>query len=268
MEASPLSDSQLKYFQTLVAHETGMKLTAGKKNLVVSRLSKRLRELQIDNFSGYIDFVSSAAGLAEKQTVIDLLTTNETYFFREQPHFDFLRKVLLQRENKGGPLRVWSAACSSGQEAFSIAMVLDDCLGIRPWEVVGSDISLNIVNKAKTGVYPLAEKEKIPPDYLKRYCLKGTGAQEGKLRIVSDLRDRVSFRHESLLDVRARQPAYDIIFLRNVLIYFDAIKKQELVTQVLTSLRSGGYLLVGHSESLSGNNSDIRTLAPSIYQKK
>ncbi|MDO8907046.1 MAG: protein-glutamate O-methyltransferase CheR [Pseudohongiella sp.] len=268
MESSQLNDAQLKYFQTLVAEETGMRLAAGKRNLVVSRLSKRLRELELDNFSAYISLVSSAAGLVEKQTVIDLLTTNETYFFREQPHFDFLKKLAIQRENKGGPLRVWSAACSSGQEAFSIAMVLHDCLGTRPWEIVGSDISLNIVNKAKAGVYPLAEKEKIPPEYLKSYCLRGTGKQEGKLQVCKELRDRVSFRHESLLDVRARQPAYDIIFLRNVLIYFDAIKKQELVRQVITSLRSGGYLLVGHSESLSGDNPDLRTLAPSIYQKK
>lgn len=268
MESSQLNDTQLKYFQTLIGEETGMRLAAGKKNLVVSRLSKRLRELQIDNFGAYIDLVSSNAGRAERQTVIDLLTTNETYFFREQPHFDFLKRLVSQRDNKGGPLRVWSAACSSGQEAFSIAMVLQDCLGNRPWEITGSDVSLNIVNKAKTGVYPLEEKEKIPPEYLKLYCLKGTGKQQGKLQIVKELRDKVSFRHESLLDVRARQPAYDIIFLRNVLIYFDAIKKQELVAQVVTSLRPGGYLLVGHSESLSGVNQDLRTLAPSIYQKK
>lgn len=268
METSPLDDTQLKFFQTLVADETGMKLAAGKKNLVVSRLSKRLRELKMDNFASYISHVSSLAGLTERQTVVDLLTTNETYFFREQPHFDFLKKVVVQRENKGGPLRVWSAACSSGQEAFSIAMVLQDCMATGPWEIVGSDISLNIINKAKTGVYALAEKEKIPPEYLKLYCLKGTGKQEGKLQIIKELRDRVSFRHESLLDVRARQPAYDIIFLRNVLIYFDAVKKQELVAQVITSLRPGGYLLVGHSESLSGVNPDLRTLAPSIYQKK
>jgi chemotaxis protein methyltransferase CheR len=265
--SSVINEAQLKYFQTLVADETGMKLAAGKKNLVVSRLSKRLRDLNIDGFAEYISLINSVAGTQEKQTVIDLLTTNETYFFREQAHFDFLRKLLLQRHVNGNPVRVWSAACSSGQEAFSIAMVLHDSIGNRPWEITGSDISLNIINKARTGIYALAEQDKIPSEYLKRYCLKGIGKQEGKLQIIKELRERVSFRHESLLDVRARQPAFDIIFLRNVLIYFDVVKKQQLVSQVLTSLRSGGYLLVGHSESLSGINPDIRTLAPSIYQK-
>lgn len=267
MDPFDITESQLKYFQTLVAMETGMKLPAAKKNLVISRLSKRLRQLDIGGFTAYISLLGSAEGQQERQMVVDMLTTNETYFFREQAHFDFLRRVLMARTDQQ-PVRVWSAACSSGQEAFSIAMVMHDVLGTRPWEITGSDISQSIVEKARTGTYLLAEQEKIPLEYLKRYCLRGVGKQEGKLQISRELRERVSFRHESLLDVRARQPAYDIIFLRNVLIYFDFEKKQELVNQVLTSLRPGGYFLVGHSESLSGAAPGLKTLAPSIYQRQ
>lgn len=267
MHSDQLSDDQFRHFQSLVAEASGMRLAIGKKNLVISRLSKRLRELGIANFQGYIQLISDKNSLVERQTAVDLLTTNETYFFREQAHFDFLRKNLPELVANSAVLRVWSAACSSGQEAFSTAMILHDYLGDRGWEITGSDVSLQIINHANRALYPLTESEKIPMHYLKRYCLRGVGANEGKLMIARALRDRVSFRHESIITAPVKKPAYDIVFLRNVLIYFDTEKKRELVAAVLRSLRKGGLIMVGHSESLNGVSDEVIMIAPSIYLK-
>lgn len=267
MQSDQLSDEEFRHFQSLIAEASGMRLAISKKNLVISRLSKRLRELGIADFQGYIRMISDSSSLVERQTAVDLLTTNETYFFREQAHFDFLRKKLPELAAGSAVLRIWSAACSSGQEAFSTAMILHDYLGDSGWEITGSDVSLQIINQANRATYPLAESQKIPMDYLKRYCLRGVGANEGKLMMARELRDRVNFRHESIITAPVKKPAYDIVFLRNVLIYFDADKKRELVAAVLKSLRKGGLIMVGHSESLNGVSDEVTMIAPSIYRK-
>ncbi len=267
MQSDQLSDDDFRYFQSLIADASGMRLAISKKNLVISRLSRRLRELGVSDFQGYIRLISDKNSLVERQTAVDLLTTNETYFFREQAHFDFLKKNLPELAANSAVLRVWSAACSSGQEAFSTAMILHDYLGDSSWEITGSDVSLQIINQANRATYPLAESQKIPMDFLKRYCLRGVGTNEGKLLMARELRDRVSFRHESIITAPVKKPAYDIVFLRNVLIYFDAEKKRELVAAVLKSLRKGGLIMVGHSESLNGVSDEVTMIAPSIYRK-
>ena len=155
--------------------ETGINLDSSKTAMVCARLTKRLRHHRINSFGEYLSFTQQAANDKERVVMVDLLSTNETYFFREPGHFDFLRNNILPDHPVGGPMRVWSAASSSGEEAYSIAMLLGDVLGKSSWEIFGSDISTRVLEKARRALYPLARHEGIPEGYLKRFCLRGKG---------------------------------------------------------------------------------------------
>ena len=174
-----------------------------------------------NSYTEYFRLLSSGQDPAEVQTAIDLLTTNETYFFREPKHFELLREQASAARNSGKPFRVWSAASSSGEEAYSIAMVLADCLEGSPWEVVGSDLSSRVLQQARLGHYSTARTKHIPQPYLQRFCLKGTGAQDGTLLIDRALRARVQFLQVNLNTRAAALGSFDVIFLRNVMIYFN-----------------------------------------------
>jgi len=178
-----ITDSEFNSFRTFIYDQAGINLSDEKKTLVTSRLSKRLRHYSFTTFQEYFDLVIASQQNGERQTAIDLLTTNETYFFREPKHFEFLEKeVLLKLTNKKN-FRVWSAASSTGEEAYSIAMLLDDILGFNPWEIFASDISSRVLKKAQQGHYLQHRIDGIPKKYLKKYCLKGMGEQEGTLLI-------------------------------------------------------------------------------------
>ena len=182
--------------------------------------------------------------------MVDLLSTNETYFFREPGHFDFLRNNILPDHPVGGPMRVWSAASSSGEEAYSIAMLLGDVLGKSSWEIFGSDISTRVLEKARRALYPLARHEGIPEGYLKRFCLRGKGPHEGSFLINTELRDRVRFAQINLNKSLPELGEFNVIFLRNVLIYFDFETKQKIINRLGSVLSPGGYLFIGHTENL------------------
>ena len=211
--------------------------------------------------------LSTGAHPDEVQVMVDLLTTNETYFFREPNHFDFLPKEIVPRCNNRSPLRVWSAASSSGEEAYSIAMLLAETLGGAPWEIVGSDICTRVLARAVTGHYGLARTEGIPPDYMRKYCLKGVRSQAGTFLIAPELRQRTRFLQINLmLPVDTAIGEFDVIFLRNVMIYFDAETKRQVVARLVEQLHPGGYFIVGHSESLNGLTDTLRAIKPTIYQ--
>jgi chemotaxis protein methyltransferase CheR len=201
------------------------------------------------------------------QTAVDLLTTNETYFFRESKHFDLLRELATAARGRAQPFRVWSAASSSGEEAYSIAMVLADILGDGAWEIVGSDISARVLERARTGHYPLERARLVPAPYLKRFCLKGTGAQQGTLLVDKNLRARVHFRQVNLNTTLPQLGTFDVILLRNVMIYFSGDTKRQVVARVLGALKPGGHFLIGHSESLTDISDAVQPIAPSIYRK-
>jgi len=162
---------------------------------------------------------------------------------------------------------VWSAASSSGEECYSIAMVLADCLGAKNWDVVGSDISKRVLQRARAGHYPLERTRHIPPAYLKRFCLRGTGEQDGTLLVERSLRNRVSFTQVNLNADLPNLGLFDVIFLRNVMIYFNGDTKRQVVARVLAMLKPGGHFCIGHSESLNDINNSVQQLAPSIYLK-
>lgn len=235
--------------------------------MVRSRLDKRLRLHELSDYADYLNLLGKR-GLGDENEIriaVDLLTTNETYFFREPKHFDFLRTAVEKNGRSASQLRIWSAASSSGEEAYSIAMLLADMLG-QNWEIIGTDISGRILEKARRGVYPIDGLQKIPQSYLKRYCLKGRDEFDGWFMIDSALRRRVAFRHLNLLETLPDLGMFDVIFLRNVLIYFDLPTKQGVIKRIQSKLKPGGYLIISHSESLNGMDTSLRLVTPSIYQ--
>lgn len=262
-----ITDTEFGHFQRFIFEAAGITLSSAKKALVCGRLSKRLQARQLASFAEYFKLLKSG-DVGEVQTAVDLLTTNETYFFREPRHFELLRQVAQAERGRAAPFRVWSAACSSGEEPYSIAMVLADALGeSAPWEVVGSDISTRVLDRARTGHYPVERTRHIPTAYLKRYCLRGIDAQAGTLLVDRRLRSRVQLRQVNLNTTLPAMPAFDVIFLRNVMIYFNAETKRQVVARILGLLKPGGYFCIGHSESLNDISTAVTPVAPSIYRK-
>lgn len=260
-----ISDQEFSCFQRFIYDAAGITLSPAKKALVCGRLAKRLQQRNLSSYAEYFRLLSRADEAAEIQTAVDLLTTNETYFFREPKHFDVLRQQALDARGRG--FRVWSAACSSGEEPYSIAMVLADCLDGQSWELIGSDLSTRVLQKARVGHYPVSRARQVPPAYLRRFCLKGTGAQEGTLLVDKSLRSRVQYMQINLNMRLPQIGTFDVIFLRNVMIYFNAETKRQVVARILSLLKPGGYFLIGHSETLNDISSAVKQVAPSVYRK-
>jgi chemotaxis protein methyltransferase CheR len=254
-------------FRDMIFSVAGISMMPTKMPLVAGRLGKRLKHYGFKSYRDYFQFISEPDNRGELQVAIDLLTTNETYFFREAKHFDFLRENMLSKRLPSRPYRVWSAASSSGEEAYSIAMLLADCLGDAPWEIVASDISARVLRKAQEGLYPIVRAKDIPNQYLKRFCLRGTGNYEGEFLIDQSIRSRVSFHKINLNDDLPDLGGFDAIFLRNVMIYFNQETKRQVIERLVPFLRPGGYLLIGHSESLHGIDDTLVSIRPSIYRQ-
>jgi chemotaxis protein methyltransferase CheR len=254
-----------RQFSRLIYDIAGINLTEAKIPLVSGRLYKRLRQLQLGSYSDY--FALLQTDKAELQTAVDLLTTNETHFFREPRHFDCLRDTILPLYKNQRNIRCWSAASSTGQEAYSIAMVLAEELGMTDWQVFGSDISSKVLSVARSGIYSLELAAEIPPQYLKSYCLKGTGSQSKKLKIADELAAKVQFSMVNLNEELPDTGLFDVIFLRNVLIYFQPETKKAVVQRLLGKLKLGGFFIVGHSETLYGMFANLQSVSPSVYRK-
>lgn len=268
MKTNTITDHEFGQFQRFIYEAAGINLSPAKKALVVGRLAKRLAHHRVDSYGEYFRLLERGDVPEEAQVAVDLLTTNETYFFREAKHFDMLREFASAARNFSRPLRVWSAASSSGEEAYSIAMVLADCMDGAPWEVFGSDVSSRVLQKARAGHYPMERAAQIPPVYLKRYCLKGVDAQKGTLLIDRTLRNRVQFAQVNLNAPLPQLGTFDVIFLRNVMIYFNGETKRQIVARVLSPLRQGGLLIIGHSETLNEVTDAVEGLGPSVYRKR
>ena len=267
MNTLSITDQEFALFQRFIFEAAGITLPSSKKTLVSGRLAKRLAYCQIDSYGAYLKLLMSGKAPAEVQIAVDQLTTNETYFFREMKHFDFLREQALAAKSRGQSFRVWSAASSSGEEAYSIAMVLADCIETTSWEVLGSDISTKVLDGAVAAVYTTERGRHIPPAYLRRFCLKGSGEYADKLLIDRSLRSRVHFRQVNLNTALPELGQFDLVFLRNVLIYFSDDTKRQVVSRVISTIKPGGHFFIGHSESLNGISSAVQPLFPSIYRK-
>ena len=263
-----LSAEEFDWIVTFLRRATGIELKEGKQTLVMARLERRLRLFQLNNYTEYFQLIAGPNAPAETQMAIDLLTTNETYFFREQDHFSQLPGLLPgEAVTRGRSIRVWSAASSSGEEAYTIALILAECLPDRLWEVVGSDISTRVLETARRCLYPIEAAERIPERPRRAFCLRGQGEHDGLFTLKSGLRSRVSFVQVNLTKPLPELGQFDIVFLRNVMIYFSAETKGLLLSRIEDLLRPGGHLLIGHAESLHGLSHGLETVAPSIYRK-
>lgn len=262
-----ITDAEFIDFQNLIYDIAGISMADSKKVLLVGRLSKRLRALGLASFGEYYQYVISGLMSDERQTMVDLLTTNETYFFREEAHFDFLRQTIITQHPKGKPLDIWSAASSTGEEIYTLAMVLSDVLGVQGhWNILGSDISTQVLAIAQRGQYWLDRTRGLPPEYMKKYCLKGVRSQEGTFLIASELRRHTRFLQLNLNTTLPEIGKFHVIFLRNVMIYFDNNTKRQVIARLVQKLYPGGYLIIGHSESLNGINDRLQLIKPTIYR--
>lgn len=268
MELNSLTDREFVVIRDLLFREAGISLTLAKKALICGRLFKRVQAYGLTCYGDYFSLLLTGKHPDELQTAVELLTTNETYFFREAKHFGMLSD-LAERAPRGHVFRVWSAACSTGEEVYTIAMTLAELnrKGRGPgWEVRGSDINTRVLEQARTGKYSMDRTHDIPPDFLKRYCLRGTGPYEGTLLVDKTLRSKTEFAQVNLIEPLPQLVPFDAIFLRNVMIYFDLPVKRKVVEQLLSVLAPNGVLFVGMAESLNGLFSGLISIGPGAYR--
>jgi chemotaxis protein methyltransferase CheR len=272
----PISDREFRAFQELIYREAGIHLAPVKKVLLTGRLAKRLRDLGLQRFQDYFERVVGDTSGAELVILLDAITTNETQFFREPRQFDYLEQVIYpewQRRAEEGrrqrAVRIWSAACSSGEEPYSLAMsLLQHFPAESGWnlEIEASDISTRVLKRAQDGVWAMNRSAHIPAHLLKRFMLRGTGSQEGLMKAGAEVRRPIRFSRLNLNDDSYPvRPGLDAIFCRNVLIYFDQASRAHVVNRLLDLLTPDGYLFLGHAESLTGMNDRVRSVAPAIY---
>lgn len=259
-----------KEFQTLadlVFRYTGIKMDERKMPLMAGRLARRLRLLHLSGYGDYIEYLVSDKSGEEREIFVDLITTHVTHFFREPEHFTFLARHLNSVQRY--PLRVWSAAVSTGEEAYSIGLVLQDRLGTSRWQVLGTDISAESVARARTALYPMTGIDQIPQYYRTRFLLKGRDSMEGYFTLSREIRDQVKLDIMNLMDFASLPGDFrpDIVFLRNVMIYFGQEEKQHVVDRVASIMPVGGVLMIGHSESLNGLNTKFKLIQTAVYER-
>jgi chemotaxis protein methyltransferase CheR len=268
--APALSDRDLAFVVKLVYDRAGIRLHDGKRELVTARLQKRLRALGLGSYKEYLACLQQDASGDEMVAFLDAITTNHTYFFREEQHFAYLTAQVLPvlRARPGRPpIEVWSAACSSGEEPYTLAITLADALPAdEDFRIFASDLSTKVLATARGGVYKMDRVKGLPLDLLRRHFERGMGDQQGLARVGSHLRRRVDFAQLNLLEIGDLGRRFDVIFCRNVMIYFDRAVQQRVVAMLERHLRPGGYLFISHSESLNGISHGLRWVAPAVYQ--
>jgi chemotaxis protein methyltransferase CheR len=262
-----LDQNNFEEIAKLVFAYSGIYLNQNKKNLTQSRLFPRLRFYKMNSFEKYVELVKRDKD--ERKKMINLITTNQTFFFREMKHFDYLQKQIIPNHPYKLKFRLWSAAASKGAEAYSAAMILDSYMSRNDWEVVATDINHEVIAKAKRGLYPMKWISSIPDEFKKKYCLKGKNKYEGKFLIDRALQyNNMDFKVANLLDKNLDVGLFDVIFLRNVLYYFNDETQQYVVDNVLKHLKIGGYFIISHTENLNFiKTPSLQQVAPSIYQK-
>lgn len=275
-----MSDREFNYLKDLVNSQCGIKLSPVKKCMLNSRLVKRLRALGLNSFRQYCQYLKSNDGLSkELPNMLDLVTTNKTEFFREKHHFDFLSQHILpqfvsQIEHSGqkDPLVIWSAGCSSGEEPYTLAMVLASFFektSFQDFSIIGTDICNDALHSAKQAIYSEEKILPIPKPMKKKYLMQGKGPFRGFYRVVPELRKKVVYRYFNLLNADfGNKESYLTIFCRNTMIYFDKKMQADLLEKFYAKLVPGGYLFIGHSETLQGQTDKFERVAVSVYKKR
>lgn len=261
-----LTEDDFSKIRTLIYQRAGISLSAQKRQMVYSRLSRRLRELGFSDFSAYLRFLESDKAGEEGQLFINALTTNLTSFFREAHHFPILAEHV---KHCTEPVRIWCSAASTGEEPYSIAMTLIEALGSRASSarVVATDIDTQVLGKCVAGIFTMEQASKLSPERLKRFFLKGAGAQAGKVRIRPEVAAMVQFSQLNLLEPRwALEPPFDAIFCRNVMIYFDKPTQGKILERFAPLMKPHGLLFAGHSENFSFASQHFRLRSQTVYE--
>jgi chemotaxis protein methyltransferase CheR len=272
----PLSRGEFKLFQDLIHREAGIFLAETKKALLVGRLSRRLRELGLSSFGEYHRYVTKEDP-AERVRMLDCVSTNETHFFREPRQFEFVQERVIPEwlaaaaaGHRPRRVRVWSAACSTGEEPYSLAMMLLSRLSREAgWEIeiLASDLSTRVLDVARGAVWPLESAREIPETYLKRYMLRGTGTQASKMKAGPEIRSVIRFERINLnAETYPVTGRFDLILCRNVLIYFDGPSKVRICRQLIRHLEPSGYFFLGHAEAVMDMAGEVERAGPTIYR--
>ncbi|MDH5603016.1 MAG: protein-glutamate O-methyltransferase [Cyclobacteriaceae bacterium] len=269
-----LADKDFNRLSEFIYSNYGIKMPIQKKVMLEGRLQKRLRALGIKSFSEYCDYVFSKEGQDHEVIhMIDVVSTNKTDFFREPAHFDFMMEHVLPRfKDQSGKLNVWSSACSSGEEPYTIAMVINEFNrkenAFINYDIFCTDISTDILGKAKLAVYKEDRIANIPLELKRRYFLRSKDKQNPSVRVVPELRRKLSFKRLNLMDPYYNVPTkYDIIFCRNVLIYFDFATQEKVINKLCEQLKPGGFFFLGHSESAIGKDVPLKLISPTIFTR-
>jgi len=268
-----LSDQHFTKLCGLVYRHTGIALTDAKRELVKRRFSPRIRELGLRGFSEYCDLIDHKGG-SELTLFTNAITTNLTSFFREKHHFEYLKKEILPnfyKKHGHRKLRIWSAGCSTGEEVYSIAITLREALlDIDRWDIkiLATDIDTDILHQASQGIYEGKRLEDFSPEWVSKWFKKGRGGNSGRYQIKKSLKDLIYFQHLNLIENWPIRNNFDIIFCRNVIIYFDFETKKKLVGRFNKAQKEGDYLFLGHSENLHNTSIAYELIGKSIYSKQ
>lgn len=271
---SKMSESEFKILSEFIYKEYGIKMPLSKKILLESRLQKRLKANHIDTFKEYCEYVFSEKGNeTEIIHMIDVVSTNKTDFFREPGHFEYMNEVLLPSfaSQNNNEIKIWSSACSSGEEPYTIAMVMSEYnLQHSPinFRILGTDISSAVLHKAENAIYAEDRIKEIPHSILRKYFLKSKDLTKPTVRVVSEIRKKVAFSRLNLMnDNYSISESFDIIFCRNVLIYFDRITQEKVISKLCEKLKPNGIFFLGHSESILGMDLPLKNIKPTIFKK-
>ncbi len=271
-----MTEADFQKLSSFIYNNYGIKMPPEKRIMLQSRLQKRLRELNITTYKEYIDYLFSKDGMQnELYHMIDMVSTNKTDFFREPSHFEILiQKVLPNLINEkiiSGVIKVWSSASSSGEEPYTLAMVLNEFKNINPkydFSIYATDISTRMLQKGITAVYPEERVDVIPMNLKRKYLLKSKDITKRTVRIIPALRTKVTFRRLNLMDASyGINEMFDIVFCRNVLIYFDRETQEKVISKICKNLKSGGYFFLGHSESIMNMNVPLKQVSPTVFKK-
>jgi chemotaxis protein methyltransferase CheR len=267
-----MTDQDFLKFSSFIYMNYGIKMNLTKKIMLESRLQKRLYALKINSFKTYFELISSAQGKDELLEMIDLVSTNKTDFFREYSHFDYLSQKILPLFTAKKVIRIWSAGCSSGEEPYTIAMVLSEFIlknGFIDYHITATDISISMLQKGTDAIYGLDRVTGIPLELRMRYFLKSKNILKPTVRIIPEIRRKVIFQRLNFMDENYSEVtgSFDIIFCRNTIIYFDRKTQEQVINRLCRKLQKGGILFLGHSESINDLKVPLEQIRPTIFRK-